>query len=142
MVEGGNTPPKIIRLIDLYDKHPQAVITRLLEYGLYFERAGEPGNEWSLIDAVLSTDPPWGPVSRAINGDKWVWYLPGFDQLQSLVESSALAMYQRAQKKPTGFKRARRPWDEKTKKLAAKVMPTKAFDDFFASRFTSDEEKE
>lgn len=100
-----------------------------------WHRAGEPGNTWDLMISVIETDPPWGPVARALNGDDWVWYIPGYNNLQTLVETSVLAMYQRANKKPTNFKRAVRPWEKKERKLKAAVMPAAEFEDFFKSRF-------
>lgn len=134
-------PPKILGLIDLYAKHPDAVTTRLLEFGLEWNRAGEPGNTWDLMVAVCATEPPWGPINRAQAGDDWVWYLPGFDNLQTLTEATVLSLYQRARKKATGFKRAKRPWEKVKRKLKASAMPIEAFDEFFKSRFAETPEK-
>lgn len=135
-------PPKIIGLIDLYAQHPEAVTTRLLEFGLEWRRAGELGNTWDLMVAVCATEPPWGPINRAQAGDDWVWYLPGFDSLQTLTEATVLSLYQRAHKKATDFKRAKRPWEKVKRKLKAAVMPIEQFDDFFKSRFSQSDETE
>lgn len=112
--------------------------TRLLEFGMEWHRAGEPGNTWDLMVAVIETEPPWGPVNRAEAGQDWIWYLPGFETLQTIAEGTVLSLYQRAHKKATDFKRVKRPWEIVKRKLEGAVMPIEQFDEFFASRFTQE----
>lgn len=50
-----------------------------------------------------------------------------------------LALYQRAGKKPHDFKRAKRPWEVKERKLKAAATPIGEFEQFFQSRFNTEE---
>ena len=131
----GDLGPKILEVLALYQQHPAAVRTRLVECGLRWDDCGVV-ESWTDVHAVLSQDAPWGPVARADKGKDWVWYLPGFDQLVAVFEAIKEGNYIAARKDPKKFKRARRPWDKGVRKLAAKVMPIKQFDEFFASRFS------
>lgn len=139
MGQGPGYRPKILALLELYRAHPAAVTTRLLECGLDWNRAGQPGHTWDLIQAVVESEPPWGPINRAVHGENWIWYLPGFDNLQTVMEGTVLALYQRAGKKATDFKRAKRPWEVKERKLKAVATPIGEFEQFFQSRFSTEE---
>lgn len=110
--------PKIISLIRLHEEHALAVEARLLEFGIKWSHVGgENPHDWGDVAAVVYTEPPWGPINRSILGDKWLWSLPGYDELVTLVELIATGNVQRGNQsgaKRSDFpKRVQRPGDER-----------------------------
>lgn len=92
--------------------------------------AGKRRNTWGDILAVIYTEPPGGPISRAQDPEDWKWYLPGYDQLQTITEQLATANVlhgnQSGAKKSELPERAPRPWstDKETEVKEFKMDPT------------------
>lgn len=137
-MEQGRTP-KIIKIIKLFEKHEDAVRTRLLEVGLDWDAPRTGRSNWANICATIETDPPWGVLARTIEPETWFWYLPGFEGIQTTKEATLVGNLQRGGEKHKlrEFKPAPRPWDEenKKKKLGTKVMPADEAIADFQSRF-------
>lgn len=106
--------PKIIQMIQLHRRYPLQVESRLLEFGIRWRSVGEdPTTTWDDVVAILETDPPWGTVTRAILGSDWIWAIPGYNELVSLIELTAIGNVQRGNQsgaKRSDFpKKVRRP---------------------------------
>lgn len=120
-----------------------AVEARLIECGLRWSDIGEDRHTtWREVLAVVETEPPWGPISRVKDSKEWVWYIPGYNELVTLLEQTILAGYQRAGKKANGFKPARRPWDKKRRRIATNVLPIEKMDKFLNSRLNGKPDNE
>lgn len=98
-----------------------------MECGIRWREVGDE-YDWGEAIAVLDSEPPWGPLSRARNPKTWVWYLPGFDQLQSAVELLQIGNVQRGNASQTPKskfpKRMRRPWDKRERVGEKKLKGT------------------
>lgn len=108
--------PKILATLDLYRRHPEAVIAELLPAGIRWSDIGETFL-WDEAIAVLTCAPPWGPLSQALNPKDWVWGIPGFDQVVLISELLATGNVQRGNQsgaRRSDFpERTRRPYDER-----------------------------
>ena len=110
---------------------------RLLEVGLDWDSPRTGKASWANIIAAIESEPPWGPIQRATEPEKWFWYIPMFEGVQSIKEILAVANLQRGgdRAKLRSFKPAVRPWDEKTRKIAAAPMSYDEAKKDFMSRF-------
>lgn len=101
---------------------------RLLEMGLRWSEVGY-SCDWQDIISALESEPPWGPIHRAKEPKNWLWGLPGYDELVSLLEMTAAGNVQRGNqsgaKKSEFPKRIRRPWDERDTVNERKLGGTK-----------------
>lgn len=74
-------------------------------------------HDWGDVAAAVYTEPPWGPINRAILGNDWLWSLPGYNELVTVVELLATGNVQRGNQsgaKRSDFpNRVRRPGDER-----------------------------
>lgn len=108
---------------------------RLLECGLSWETI----TNWADALAAVETEPPWGPLHRAREPKNWFWYIPGFDDLVNISEMVTVANAQRSGMKRSQMPRRReRPWDKKSRKIEAAVLPIEKVAGDFASRFSYD----
>lgn len=115
-VRAGSNPPKILATIELYHTHTEAVLAELTPAGIRWDSIGEV-HTWDEVISLLSCAPPWGPLSRALNPKEWVWSLPGYDELVTMLELLATGNVQRGNasgaKRSDFPKRIKRPYDER-----------------------------
>jgi len=119
---------EIIGLIELHDAYPEGFEASLIAYGLRYWDAGETGNDWNDINAVITSLPYDSPLARQQKPETWFWYAPWFDIFVGIYETLRVAnMTRRLRKfrKSDLPKRIPRPWDvERTeKKLGTRKMP-------------------
>lgn len=112
----GGYPPKIIATIELYNSYPEAVIAELAPAGIQWHSIGET-HTWDEVISVLTCSPPWGAIQRAMNPKTWIWGVPGYDELVTVVELLATGNVQRGNasgaKRSDFPQRIRRPYDER-----------------------------
>lgn len=112
----GGDPPKIVATIELYNRYTEAVIAELALAGIRWCELGE-GCTWDEAIAVLSCAPAWGPLQRAMNPQNWIWGIPGYDEIVTVVELLATGNVQRGNasgaKRSDFPKRIRRPYEER-----------------------------
>lgn len=112
----GGYPPKIIATVELYNQHTEAVIAELAPAGIQWHNIGDT-HTWDEVISVLTCAPPWGPIQRAMNPNTWIWGVPGYDELVTIVELLATGNVQRGNmsgaKRSDFPQRIRRPYDER-----------------------------
>lgn len=99
----------------------------MISHGLRYWSAGERGNGWNDINAVIATLPFDSPLARQQNPDTWFWYNPMFDFIVGTYENTRIANLTRKLRKFRKSdlpKRIPRPWDivKTEKKIGTKKM--------------------
>lgn len=101
--------------------------------------------DWNDVIVALDSEPPWGPIHRTRDPKNWLWGLPGYDEIITLVELIATGNVQRGNqsnaKKSDFPKRITRPWDERStvneRKLGATQVPLEEMDRMLDARMES-----
>lgn len=85
--------------------------------------------DWRALVEAIENEPPWGPLHRAREPRDWKWYVPGYDELVTLMELTRMGNVQRGGGKKQDLpKRIPRPWDKTEKQLTATVVAPEVID--------------